>query len=131
MMSAMSLAQWANTMNKQNPWSCDETPDIHMATTKLWHNSPLLQVSTLRWSHLESKGREVYPPLVVAEVRLEQLHDITTASPEDVETVEAMERFWGYACEQEQIMLDAWGSHLVVVMPDRVTLYADTELVEN
>ena len=131
MMSAMSLAQWANTMNKQNPWSCDETPDIHMATSKLWHNSPLLQVSTLRWSHLESKGREVYPPLVVAEVRLEQLHDITTASPEDVETVEAMERFWGYACEQEQIMLDAWGNHLVVVEPDRVTLYADVELVEN
>tara|TARA_X000000950_G_scaffold2143_1_gene2243 strand:+ start:1252 stop:1635 length:384 start_codon:yes stop_codon:yes gene_type:complete len=127
----MSLAQWANTMNKQNPWSCDETPDIHMATTKLWHNSPLLQVSTLQWSHLESKGREVYTPLVVAEVRLEQLHDITTASPEDVETVEAMERFWGYACEQEQIMLDAWGSHLVVVEPDRVTLYTDTELVEN
>ena len=131
MMSAMSLAQWASTMNKQNPWSCDETPDIHMATAKLWHNSPLLQVSTMQWSHLESKGREVYVPLVVAEARLEQLHDITTASPEDVETVEAMERFWGYACEQEQIMLDAWGSHLVVVMPDRVTLYADTELVEN
>ena len=131
MMSAMSLAQWANTMNKQNPWSCDKTPDVHMATSKLWHNSPLLQVSTMRWSHLESKGREVYPTLVVAEVRLEQLHDITTASPEDVETVEAMERFWGYACEQEQIMLDAWGNHLVVVEPDRVTLYADVELVEN
>ena len=131
MKSAMSLAQWANAMNKQHPWSCDETPDIHMATSKLWHNSPLLKVSTLQWSHLESKGREVYPPLVVAEVRLEQLHDITTASPEDVETVEAMERFWGYACEQEQIMLDAWGNHLVVVEPDRVTLYADVELVEN
>ena len=127
----MSLAQWANTMNKQYPWSCDETPDIHMATTKLWHNSPLLQVSTLQWSHLESKGREVYVPLVVAEARLEQLHDITTASPEDVETVEALERFWGYACEQEQIMLDAWGNHLVVVEPDRVTLYTDVELVEN
>ena len=131
MKSAMSLAQWANTMNKQNPWSCDKTPDIHMATSKLWHNSPLLQVSTLQWSHLESKGREVYVPLVVAEARLEQLHDITTASPEDVETVEAMERFWGYACEQEQIMLDAWGNHLVVVEPDRVTLYTDVELVEN
>ena len=131
MMSAMSLAQWANTMNKQNPWSCDETPDIHMATSKLWHNSPLLQVSTMQWSHLESKGREVYPPLVVAEARLEQLHNITTPSPEDVETVEALERFWGYACEQEQIMLDAWGNHLVVVEPDRVTLYADVELVEN
>ena len=131
MKSAMSLAQWANTMNKQYPWSCDETPDIHMATTKLWHNSPLLQVSTLQWSHLESKGREVYVPLVVAEARLEQLHDITTASPEDVETVEALERFWGYACEQEQIMLDAWGNHLVVVEPDRVTLYTDVELVEN
>lgn len=131
MKSAMSLAQWANTMNKQNPWSCDETPDIHMATSKLWHNSPLLQVSTMQWSHLESKGREVYPPLVVAEARLEQLHNITTPSPEDVETVEALERFWGYACEQEQIMLDAWGNHLVVVEPDRVTLYADVELVEN
>lgn len=131
MKSAMSLAQWANTMNKQNPWSCDETPDVHMATSKLWHNSPLLQVSTMQWSHLESKGREVYPPLVVAEARLEQLHNITTASPEDVETVEALERFWGYACEQEQILLDAWGNHLVVVEPDRVTLYADTELVEN
>ena len=131
MKSAMSLAQWANTMNKQNPWSCDETPDVHMATSKLWHNSPLLQVSTLQWSHLESKGREVYPPLVVAEARLEQLHNITTASPEDVETVEALERFWGYACEQEQMMLNAWGNHLVVVEPDRVTLYADVELVEN
>ena len=131
MKSAMSLTQWVNTMNKQHPWSCDETPDIHMATSKLWHNSPLLQVSTMQWGHLESKGREVYPTLVVAEARLEQLHDITSASPEDVETVEALERFWGYACEQEQIMLDAWGSHLVVVMPDRVTLYADVELVEN
>ena len=131
MKSAMSLAQWANTMNKQNPWSCDETPDIHMATSKLWHNSPLLRVSTMQWNHLESKGREVYPPLVMAETRLEQLHNITSASPEDVETVEAMERFWGYACEQEQIMLDAWGNHLVVVEPDRVTLYADVELVEN
>ena len=77
----MSLAQWANTMNKQNPWSCEKTPDIHMATSKLWHNSPLLEVSTLQWGHLESKGREVYPPLVVAEVRLEQLHNITTPSP--------------------------------------------------
>ena len=131
MKSAMSLTQWVNIMNQQNPWSCDETPDIHMATSKLWHNSPLLQVSTMQWGHLESKGREVYPTLVVAEARLEQLHDITSASPEDVETVEALERFWGYACEQEQIMLDAWGSHLVVVMPDRVTLYADVELVEN
>ena len=131
MRSAMSLAQWANTMNKQHPWSCEKTPDIHMATSKLWHNSPLLQVSTMQWDHLESKGREVFVPLVIAEHRLEQLHDITTASPEDVETVEAMERFWGYACEQEQIMLDAWGNHLVVVEPDRVTLYADTELVEN
>ena len=131
MKSAMSLAQWANTMNKQNPWSCEKTPDIHMATSKLWHNSPLLEVSTLQWGHLESKGREVFVPLVIAEHRLEQLHDITTASPEDVETVEAMERFWGYGCEQEQIMLDAWGNHLVVVEPDRVTLYADTELVEN
>ena len=131
MKSAMSLAQWANTMNKQNPWSCDETPDIHMATSKLWHNSPLLQVSTMQWSHLESKGREVYPPLVVAEARLAHLHNLTTPSPEDVETVEALERFWGYACEQEQIMLDAWGNHLVVVEPDRVTLYADVELVEN
>ena len=127
----MSLAQWANIMNKQNPWSCEKTPDIHMATSKLWHNSPLLEVSTLQWGHLESKGREVFVPLVIAEHRLEQLHDITTASPEDVETVEALERFWGYACEQEQIMLDAWGNHLVVVEPDRVTLYADTELVEN
>lgn len=127
----MSLAQWANIMNKQHPWSCEKTPDIHMATSKLWHNSPLLEVSTMQWSHLESKGREVFVPLVVAEARLEQLHDITTASPEDVETVEALERFWGYACEQEQIMLDAWGNHLVVVEPDRVTLYADTELVEN
>ena len=81
MKSAMSLAQWANTMNQQHPWSCEKTPDIHMATSKLWHNSPLLQVSTLQWSHLESKGREVYVPLVVAEARLEQLHDITTASP--------------------------------------------------
>jgi hypothetical protein len=131
MKTAMSLARWANTMNKQHPWSCEKTPDIHMATSKLWHNSPLLQVSTMQWNHLESKGREVFPPLVIAEHRLEQLHDITTASPEDVETVEAMERFWGYACEQEQIMLDAWGNHLVVVEPDRVTLYADTELVEN
>ena len=131
MMSAMSLAQWANTMNKQNPWSCDETPDVHMATSKLWHNSPLLQVSTMQWNHLESKGREVFPPLVVAEVRLEQLHNSTTPSPADAETVEALERFWGYACEQEQIMLDAWGNHLVVVEPDRVTLYADVELVEN
>ena len=131
MKSAMSLAQWANTMNKQNPWSCEKTPDIHMATSKLWHNSPLLEVSTLQWGHLESKGREVFVPLVIAEHRLEQLHDITTASPEDVETVEAMERFWGYGCEQEQIMLDAGGNHLVVVEPDRVTLYADTELVEN
>lgn len=131
MRSAMSLAQWANTMNKQNPWSCEKTPDIHMATSKLWHNSPLLEVSTLQWGHLESKGREVFVPLVVAEARLEQLHNITTASPEDVETAEALERFWGYACEQEQIMLDAWGNHLVVVEPDRVTLYADTELVEN
>ena len=95
MRSAMSLAQWANTMNKQHPWSCEKTPDIHMATSKLWHNSPLLEVSTLQWGHLESKGREVFVPLVIAEHRLEQLHDITTASPEDVETVEAMERFWG------------------------------------
>ena len=131
MKSAMSLAQWANTMNKQNPWSCDETPDIHMATSKLWHNSPLLEVSTMQWSHLESKGREVYVPLVALEAHLERLHDITTPSPEDAETVEAQERFWGYACEQEQIMLDAWGNHLVVVEPDRVTLYADVELVEN
>jgi len=121
--SAMSLAQWANTMNKQHPWSCDETPDIHMATAKLWHNSPLLQVSTV--------CREIYPPILTLEARLEQLHDITSASPEDAETVEALERFWGYACEQEQMMLDAWGSHLVVVEPDRVNLYADVELVEN
>ena len=85
----------------------------------------------MQWSHLESKGREVYPPLVVAEVRLEQLHNITTPSPEDAETAEALERFWGYACEQEQMMLDTWGNHLVVVEPDRVTLYADVELVEN
>jgi len=119
----MSLAQWANTMNKQHPWSCDETPDIHMATAKLWHNSPLLQVSTV--------CREIYPPILTLEARLEQLHDITSASPEDAETVEALERFWGYACEQEQMMLDAWGSHLVVVEPDRVNLYADVELVEN
>ena len=131
MKSAMSLARWANTMNQQHPWSCDKTPDIHMSTSKLWHNSPLLEVTTLEWGHLAAKGREVYTPLVVAEVRLEQLHNITTASPEDVETVEAMERFWGYACEQEQIMLDAWGNHLVVVEPDRVTLYTDVELVEN
>lgn len=123
MNSAMSLAQWANTMNKQHPWSCDETPDIHMATAKLWHNSPLLQVSTV--------CREIYPPILTLEARLEQLHDITSASPEDAETVEALERFWGYACEQEQMMLDAWGSHLVVVEPDRVNLYADVELVEN
>ena len=123
MNSAMSLAQWANTMNKQHPWSRDETPDIHMATAKLWHNSPLLQVSTV--------CREIYPPILTLEARLEQLHDITSASPEDAETVEALERFWGYACEQEQMMLDAWGSHLVVVEPDRVNLYADVELVEN
>ena len=123
MKSAMSLAQWANTMNKQNPWSCDETPDIHMATTKLWHNSPLLQVNTI--------CREISPPILTLEARLEQLHGITSPSPEDVETAEALERFWGYACEQEQMMLDAWGNHLVVVEPDRVTLYADVELVEN
>jgi len=123
MSSAMSLAQWAAAMNKQNPWSCDKTPDIHMATSKLWHNHPLLKVNTA--------CREVYPPIVSLEARLEQLHDCTTPSPEDAETVEALERFWGYACEQEQKMLDAWGSHLVVVEPDRVTLYADTELVEN
>jgi hypothetical protein len=131
MKSAMSLARWANTMNKQHPWSCDETPDIHMATTKLWHNSPLLEVTTLEWGHLAAKGREVSTTLVALEAYLERLHDITTPSPEDAETVEARERFWGYACEQEQMMLDTWGSHLVVVEPDRVTLYADVELVEN
>ena len=70
MRSAMSLAQWANTMNKQHPWSCEKTPDIHMATSKLWHNSPLLEVSTLQWGHLESKGREVFVPLVLSLIHI-------------------------------------------------------------